>query len=137
MSGKCNGVGAKILELNSSAMYVHCYAHRLNLALVDVSKAIPTIADFFILLEKLYVFVSASTTHVIFIEHQKHTSSKVYELKQISDTRWSCRYSSIKAVFATYSAILGTLVEVSNGTNRERGVEAKGWLLQINPLNLF
>ena len=32
-SGACSGVSARITELNPKAVYVHCCAHRLNLAL--------------------------------------------------------------------------------------------------------
>ena len=82
MSGRLGGVSAKILELNSSAVYIHCCAHRLNLALVDTSKAVPTIADFFVLIEKLYVFITASLTHSIFLEKQKQYSSTEFQLKK-------------------------------------------------------
>ena len=33
MSGQFNGLQLKIREINSSALYVHCYAHSLNLVL--------------------------------------------------------------------------------------------------------
>ena len=48
MSGQYAGV---IKELNNKAVYVHCCAHRLNLVLVDTSKQLPAVADFFTLLE--------------------------------------------------------------------------------------
>jgi len=35
MSGSIGGVKKKFKEMNSSIMYVHCYAHCLNLVLVD------------------------------------------------------------------------------------------------------
>ena len=35
MSGECASVIAKIKEKKSSAVYVHCCSHPLNLALVD------------------------------------------------------------------------------------------------------
>ena len=38
-------------------MYVHCHAHRLNLALVDSVKAVQAAAEFFVLLEKLYAYM--------------------------------------------------------------------------------
>ena len=127
MSGRLGGVSAKILELNSSAVYIHCCVHRLNLALVDTSKAVPTIADFFVLIEKLYVFIAASSTHSIFLEKQKQYSSTEFRLKKIS--RWSCRHASIKVISTTFSAILDTLADIAvSSSNRERGVEASGML---------
>ena len=35
MSGRLNGLQAKIQEVNKSALNVHCYAHSLNLVLVS------------------------------------------------------------------------------------------------------
>lgn len=55
MSGARSGVSARIKELNPKAVYVHCCAHRLNLALVDTVKALPVAEDFFALLQTLYV----------------------------------------------------------------------------------
>ena len=51
-------------------MYIHCYAHILNLVLVDSVKSVPAASDFFALLEALYVFVSSSKVHVLFLEKQ-------------------------------------------------------------------
>ena len=46
MSGKHRGVAALIKAEAKLAMYVHCYAHRLNLALVDSVKAVQAAAEF-------------------------------------------------------------------------------------------
>ena len=54
MNGSCSGVSARIKELNPKAVYIHCCAHRLNLALVDTVKSIPIAEDFFALLQTLY-----------------------------------------------------------------------------------
>ena len=93
MSGCNSGVSARILEINPKALYIHCHAHRLNLVLVD---QLAEASDFFSLLECLYVFISSSVPHSVFIS--KQSSSRKVELKRLSDTRWSCRHSSIKAI---------------------------------------
>ena len=36
------------------AIYLHCYAHKENLILVDSYKFVPEARDFFALLERLY-----------------------------------------------------------------------------------
>lgn len=38
MSGQCSGVQKRIRELAPHAIYIHCYAHTLNLVLVDSVK---------------------------------------------------------------------------------------------------
>lgn len=40
ISGKLNGVQAKIKEIHPCAIYTHCMAHRLNLVVVDFCKNI-------------------------------------------------------------------------------------------------
>ncbi len=40
MSGRCAGVQAKVREFAPNAIYIHCYAHVLNLALVDSCKSV-------------------------------------------------------------------------------------------------
>ena len=47
MSGCRAGVQALFRREAPKAIYIHCKAHKLNLALVDVCKGIPLIADFF------------------------------------------------------------------------------------------
>lgn len=43
MSGNLNGVQAKVLKQYPAAKYTHCMAHRLNLVVLDVCKAIKVI----------------------------------------------------------------------------------------------
>ena len=59
VSGKCSGVQQRIKEVAPQALYVHCYAHCLNLALVDTTRNIIEASDFFALMETLYVFMSS------------------------------------------------------------------------------
>ena len=51
-------------------IYIHCYAHTLNLVLVDCAKVVQSVREFFCLLEQLYVFVSTTKAHVIFMAKQ-------------------------------------------------------------------
>ena len=47
MSGHCAGVQQKICEVVPHAAYAHCYAHCLNLVLVDCTKSVSESSDFF------------------------------------------------------------------------------------------
>ena len=46
MSRKLAGVATLIRNEAQFALYVHCHAHRLNLALEDCLKAVPKAAEF-------------------------------------------------------------------------------------------
>ncbi|XP_042448120.1 zinc finger MYM-type protein 1-like [Zingiber officinale] len=47
MRGEYNGLKAHILKENSSARYVHCFAHQLQLVVVAVAKSNRIVSDFF------------------------------------------------------------------------------------------
>ena len=111
MSGRCNGVQAKVRKEAPKALYMHCTVHRLNLVLVDSVKSVKAAGDFFCILESLYVFIATSKAHEIFIAQQKKImpNEPPKELKRLSDTRWSCKYSAILAVQRTYPSIVASL----------------------------
>ena len=99
MRGSISGVSARIKELNNKAVYIHCCTHRLNLVLVDSVKATPITEDFFVYLQKLYVFMSAATAHELFLEQQRKLGIKQeIRLQKLSETRWTCRHVSITAI---------------------------------------
>ena len=46
MSGHCLGVQQQVKQVAPQAVYVHCHAHCLNLALVNTAKRVPEAAEF-------------------------------------------------------------------------------------------
>lgn len=66
-------------------------------------------------------------THKVFMEKQQELqpTKHAVELKRLSDTRWACQYSTIRAIKITLPAILATLVDVNNQTNAHRGTESR------------
>ena len=120
----------RVTDLNPKAIYIHCHAHQFNLALVDSCKTLNHASEFFCLLQCLYNFISSSIPHAVFINKQHELGLHVVQLKQLSDTRWSCRYTSIKAVLMSLPAIFGTLEEIGDESH-QRAIEARGLLLQV------
>ena len=70
MSGRLSGIQQRIKAVAPCALYVHCYAHTLNLAIVDSVKCLQFSLDFFNLLEALCVFIFTAKAHAIYIEKQ-------------------------------------------------------------------
>jgi hypothetical protein len=68
MSGKHAGVQAILREnYTITAIYVHCFADRLNLVICDVSKIVPYLSEFYSLVSKIYTyFHSSSVTNECF-----------------------------------------------------------------------
>ncbi|XP_028415016.1 zinc finger MYM-type protein 1-like [Dendronephthya gigantea] len=54
MSGKCSGVQERIKTVVPQALYVHCFAHRPNLVIVQAVKSVVPVADFFAALQMCY-----------------------------------------------------------------------------------
>ena len=115
MSGDIGGVQRKIQELVPHAIYVHCYAHRVNLVLVNVCKNESIARDFFYIVQSLYVYMSSAVPHAQFLATQAGIdyNNVVIELKRIIDTRWTCQYAAIASIRRTFAAILKTLEELS------------------------
>ena len=133
MSGSCSGVQARILEEAPTAIYMHCCAHGLNLVLVDSVKQRIVAEDFFALMESLYVFISASKAHAIFMKKQEELrpGQQPHQLKRLSETRWACRHDAIHAIKVTFTSLIATLEEVGEGDDRSCAVEARGLLYQV------
>jgi hypothetical protein len=133
MAGINNGVQAKVRELTGSAcVYVHCYAHRVNLVLVDTCTRIVDVSDFFGLLEATYAFVSVSTIrHERFVSIQKEKGLPVLELSQQSDTRWVCKHKGVKTFMLRFAEICATLEYFAYEGKAKERAEAKGLLLQL------
>lgn len=134
MSGRHSGVTARIQSNARFAFYVHCNAHCLNLVLVDATKAVPEVVDFFALLQQLYNFISGSYVHLKWLELQKdlYPSQQPRELQALSDTRWACRYAACRNLRDRLPAVLKLLQDLSLDKQGERSVLARGLLSQID-----
>ena len=108
MSGHLAGVQAIVQRsLGHECLYVHCYAHRLNLVLVNTARGINEVNNFFGLLEAVYRFFSVSTLrHDSFINAQRVKGLRILEIPQLSDTRWVCRYMAVHLFQARYELSL-------------------------------
>ena len=135
MSCHCTGVQTRVQEFVPYTAYIHCYAHVLNLVLVDSVKSVSFASEFFTLLEALYVFVSSSKIHVLFMnkQHQCNPHKQPLELQKLSDTRWVCRYAAVNAVCRTYDSLILTVEEVADSSVSEytQAIEARGLYHQI------
>ena len=133
MSGKCSGVQEHFRQAAPYAIYIHCYAHTLNLVLVD---------RFYHVQENFLFYLSISMSlfqlqrHILFLiskQDELHPDKQPRQLQKLSDTRWVCRYAAVSAICCTYDSILLTLEDVIDGQDRVKAVEAKGIYHQIKP----
>jgi hypothetical protein len=134
MSGVNNGVQQIVRQSAPSAAYVHCYAHRLNLILVDACKHVQEASDFFALLQRLYVFTSNSVAHSkwIAVQQSLYPGEPVRQLQRLSDTRWVCRVAACRNIRDRLDAVLCTLQDIAAGSNADRRLESRALLSQID-----
>ena len=139
MSGEYNGVQARVKIIEKRAVYIHCYAHCLNLVLVDTIKQNKIARDFFGVLESLYCFIRNITCrHALFLslqndfedEGQSHEQS--LEMKKLYETRWVCRYEAIRALEANFSVLLDVLKTIEDTCKDSKTVsDARGLQFQM------
>jgi hypothetical protein len=62
MSGNNAGVQTLLREQYiPKAIYVHCYAHKLNLVICDVTTAVPYLSEFYSIINKIYTYFHKSS----------------------------------------------------------------------------
>ena len=62
MSGRLNGVQVHVrMECKSPCLYVHCYAHRINLVVVGACNNSQYVIEALGSMEAIYCFTNAST----------------------------------------------------------------------------
>lgn len=107
MKGKRKGVQARLMQINSRALFVPCGAHTLNLVVADAAKSSADATGYFGYLQKLFTLFSASTQRWIILKNHVKTT-----LKSWSDTRWQSRVKSIEAVRYQTAEVRNALLEV-------------------------
>ncbi|XP_021801279.1 zinc finger protein 862-like [Prunus avium] len=133
MRGEWNGLQALILNDCSYAYYVHCLAHRLQLALVASSREVIHVHHFFTKLTSIVNIVGASCKrndelknaqaaeieHMIAIDEleTRKGMNQIGTLQRAGDTRWGSHLKSITSLVNMFSAICIVLINIiDNGT---------------------
>ena len=137
MSGEHSGVQKRIWNVVQHCIYVHCHAHRLNLVLVSTARHIRSCEDFLGILQLLhYFFLVSGKRHSTFIQVQKDNHLPPMEIPGLSNTRWACRFQSVRVVKERLKCIIETLKCIcDNSTDGQEKAEAIGILTQITTWN--
>ena len=98
MAGNKTGVAKRLQNKFVEALFVHCHAHRLNLALCDSCSCIAECRDTLHLIQQLYAFVERSGKRHAQFEHLQGTQKRKTTLKSYAPTRWSSHFDALEAV---------------------------------------
>ena len=141
MSGCYGGLQALVKQrFGEHVVFVHCYAHCLNLVLSDTASAAIDVISLFGSLEKLYVLFSRSVkAHLVFETDQRSHNLTVMSLKRINTVRWSSRERSLRVFLQRFQSIQRALTQIASDTsfeNNQRDV-ANGLLETFNKKDIL
>ncbi|PRQ22054.1 putative HAT dimerization domain, ribonuclease H-like domain-containing protein [Rosa chinensis] len=142
MRGEWNGLQALFLQKCPYAYYVHCFAHRLQLALNAAAKDVGVIYLFFQMLTSI-INVDSSAKRVSELKSIQEVevveqiaageletgkgANQTCNLQRAGATRWSSRYYSIKNLMKLYNSTSSVLKNmIDNGLNGKIRGEALG-----------
>lgn len=133
MQGQYTGLRTLIQEHNPRAVYIWCFAHTLNLTIVDTCDSCTETRNFFGYIQSLKEFMAARKRTALFMEHQKtfYPNDCPRRMKNFSTTRWTSHHKVIEVVFERYKAILRTLEDLSNTSDRSTGPLATSLLKNV------
>jgi hypothetical protein len=126
MAGKFSGVSTRIQTEIPEAYYVHCYAHCLNLAVVKscqlpiVRNTIDTVKDV------SYAFHYSSKRTGRFKTKLQQADKEQLDaldgrrkIKDLCETRWSCRADALNILKSADVLIIDTLDDIGTGGDRK------------------
>ena len=127
MSGCYNGLQAIIKQkIGKHVLYVHCYAHSLNLVLTDTVGVDPNVITLFDNLEALHnLFNRSIKIHNNFENAQKDAGVRVFSVKRLNTVRWSSRELCLNVFHQRYDILMRVLQNVIEDTtlnNKQRAV---------------
>ena len=110
MTGRLNGLGAKLKRHNPKLTQVHCVAHRLNLAASQAGKDIDYCKKFHEMIHALYRFYSDSSRRYDRLrELQELLNGKATQMTEPTSVRWLSVEAAIKTIYGCYCAVYQSL----------------------------
>ncbi|KAG6698515.1 hypothetical protein I3842_08G023800 [Carya illinoinensis] len=125
MCGEWNGLQALFLKDCPYAYYVHCFAHRLQLALVAASREVVFVHEFFSNLNFIINVVGASCKHHDELQAAQAThiahmiaidelesgkgANQIGTIKRAGDSRWGSHFYSICSLLRMFEATCSVL----------------------------
>lgn len=132
MSGVNSGLQKKIKGLENAALFIHCFAHVLNLLLKDAIEKVLVMRNFINMIKDLLTFLRASPKRFLKFKNIESSSGPTTSsngkpnLRPYCPTRWTVRVKSLKSVLSNYNEILMTLSQISVEETNESGAKAAG-----------
>nr|XP_027071371.1 zinc finger MYM-type protein 1-like [Coffea arabica] len=149
MRGEFNGLKALILQENPYAMYIHCFAHQLQLVIVAVAKGNIIVNEFFVYVSMIVNLTGASCKRrdqLRQIEHDKIVTlldsgdiisgkgkNQETSLARPGDTRWGSHYLTLLRLSSMWASVIGILGNIQDdATTSDNRCMARGLIDRMN-----
>lgn len=120
MSGEKGGVQQKLRQATGNyCMYVHCYAHRLNLALSATACHVKEAALFFSLLDKVDNFINGSIRRKGVFKAVQDDDTNITEslaLPAVCHHKWNFRERIVDVMHKRFNSVIQALRIIQNST---------------------
>nr|CAH7743193.1 unnamed protein product [Callosobruchus chinensis] len=129
MSGQHNGLQKLVRDKYNEAIFVHCYAHRLNLVLQQSVEHIKECKFFFQTLSGLAAFFSKSTKRASALDKLVQR-----RFPTLATTRWIYAGRLVEVVFSIRSELLQLFEEIQTDTatwDGETRICSKGFFITL------
>ncbi|CAF4393680.1 unnamed protein product, partial [Rotaria magnacalcarata] len=147
MSGIYNGVSSIILNQYSKAIYVHCVAHCLDLAVHDLTDQCASVGYCLLYMKDIIDFIRRSPKRRAILKNIVNQISLSYaNLTALCPTRWTMRTSSYDSLLKVMSKDTNTLMrrldiqEALYTISEEKGgpgIKANGLYEQMKKFDFF
>ena len=106
MAGTRGRVAAKMQEIESRAVFTHCYGHALNLSVGDTIKQSHIMKD---CLDTCYEFVKlikfSPKREAMLQQLKEEMGSEASSIRTLCPTRWTVRAESLASILANYNEL--------------------------------
>lgn len=136
MSGAINGVRAKILEMESRAIHIHCLAHSLNLVVQESVQLQEGCRNSLNIARKIIVFVKNSQNRLAFFCHFQKENENEGNLRPFCPTRWT-RFVSMNSIVSNYSSLIQFMNETAAVQKNDAGAKVNGFFLNMMSFDFF
>ena len=142
MSGVRNGVQALMKKEAGDCLYVHCFAHSLNLCIQYVVRKCDLLGNCIEFILQLVQLIRFSPKRLSLFEGFRMQISLGDDtvvpssLRPLCPTRWTVRHSAIDSVLKNYQALISALQIIQQGHD-EYSAKARGLLMQMESFDIF
>ena len=143
MSGNINGVSTRIMDKEKRAVYIHCCAHSMNLALQDSTRSCTIVKEALDFVREVVNFVRASPKRSRIFDQLKQyaevetmTLTSTTGLRPLCPTRWTVRTAAIRSVLDNYEALQEAMYEISRSSD-DSATKALGWLKKLQCFDIY